>query len=188
MLPPLLTNDIGYRYTPREAIHAEYTPPEQTETSSGGDMPLDEMIPAAEPSPVLVLIMKILEYIVLIALGGRPHLRAVIYGCIRISRGLRPRLSIGATLWKTCPRTNAPPWRERAQKRDRPGFLDRPRPLRAPQIPQNAAARRKRAARALDVPAEAEAHAKLQNDTLHIVYEKARYSEKGCTKDDLTAI
>ena len=50
------------RYTPREAIHAEYTPPEQTETSSGGDMPLDEMIPAAEPSPVLVLIMKILEY------------------------------------------------------------------------------------------------------------------------------
>ena len=51
LLPPLLTNDIGYRYTPREAIHAEYTPPEQTETSSGGDMPLDEMIPAAEPSP-----------------------------------------------------------------------------------------------------------------------------------------
>ena len=47
LLPPLLTNDIGYRYTPREAIHAEYTPPEQTETSSGGDMPLDEMIPAA---------------------------------------------------------------------------------------------------------------------------------------------
>lgn len=37
-------------------------------------------------------------------------------------------------------------------------------------------------------PAEAEAHAKLQNDALHIVYEKARYSEKGCTKDDLTAI
>ena len=30
LLPPLLTNDIGYRYTPREAIHAEYTPPEQT--------------------------------------------------------------------------------------------------------------------------------------------------------------
>lgn len=35
LLPPLLTSDIGYRYTPREAIHAEYTLPEQTETSSG---------------------------------------------------------------------------------------------------------------------------------------------------------
>ena len=73
LLPPLLTSDIGYRYTPREAIHAEYTLPEQTETSSGGDMPLDEMIPAAEPSPVLVLIMKILEYIVLIALAPQKN-------------------------------------------------------------------------------------------------------------------
>lgn len=88
LLPPLLTSDIGYRYTPREAIHAEYTPPEQTEASSGGDMPLDEMIPAAEPSPVLVLIMKILEYIVLIALAGG-LIFGVIYGCIRISRGFK---------------------------------------------------------------------------------------------------
>ena len=88
LLPPLLTSDIGYRYTPREAIHAEYTPPEQTETSPGGNMPLDEMIPAAEPSPVLVLIMKILEYIVLIALAGG-LIFGVIYGCIRISRGFK---------------------------------------------------------------------------------------------------
>ena len=79
--------------------------------------------------------------------------------------------------------------RERAQKRDRPGFLDRS---------PTAAVRRKYRKTLLHAakepparwmsPAEAEAHAKLQNDALHIVYEKARYSEKGCTKDDLTAI
>ena len=108
LLPPLLTSDIGYRYTPREAIHAEYTPPEQTEASSGGDMPLDEMIPAAEPSPVLVLIMKILEYIVLIALAGASS-SALFTAASASHAGLKPRLSIGATLWKTCPRTNAPP-------------------------------------------------------------------------------
>lgn len=188
LLPPLLTNDIGYRYTPREATHAEYTPPEQTETSSGGDMPLDEMIPAAEPSPVLVLIMKILEYIVLIALAGG-LIFGVIYGCIRISRGFKTSFVDRRDLVENLPEDERTTVRERAQKRDRPGFLDRS---------PTAAVRRKYRKTLLHAakepparwmsPAEAEAHAKLQNDALHIVYEKARYSEKGCTKDDLTAI
>jgi len=150
LLPPLLTSDIGYRYTPREAIHAEYTPPEQTETSPGGNMPLDEMIPAAEPSPVLVLIMKILEYIVLIALAGG-LIFGVIYGCIRISRGFKTSFVDRRDLVENLPEDERTTVRERAQKRDRPDFLDRS-PTAAPQIPQNAAACRKRAARALDVP------------------------------------
>ena len=188
LLPPLLTNDIGYRYTPREAIHAEYTPPEQTKTSSGGNMPLDEMIPAAEPSPVLVLIMKILEYIVLIALAGG-LIFGVIYGCIRISRGFKTSFVDRRDLVENLPEDERTTVRERAQKRDRPGFLDRS---------PTAAVRRKYRKTLLHAakgpparwmsPAEAEAHAKLQNDALHIVYEKARYSEKGCTKGDLTAI
>lgn len=91
LLPPLLTSDVGYRYTPREAIHAEYTPPEQTETSPGGNMPLDEMIPAAEPSPVLVLIMKILEYIVLhVVVDGR-HGIAAGCGCLGVHAADRVR-------------------------------------------------------------------------------------------------
>ena len=188
LLPPLLTSDIGYRYTPREATHAEYTPPEQTETSSGGNMPLDEMIPAAEPSPVLVLIMKILEYIVLIALAGG-LIFGVIYGCIRISRGFKTSFVDRRDLVENLPEDERTTVRERAQKRDRPGFLDRS---------PTAAVRRKYRKTLLHAakdpparwmsPAEAEAHAKLQNDALHIVYEKARYSEKGCIKDDLTAI
>ena len=188
LLPPLLTSDIGYRYTPREAIHAEYTLPEQTETSSGGDMPLDEMIPAAEPSPVLVLIMKILEYIVLIALAGG-LIFGVIYGCIRISRGFKTSFVDRRDLVENLPEDERTTVRGRAQKRDRPGFLDRS---------PTAAVRRKYRKTLLHAakepparwmsPAEAEAHAKLQNDALHVVYEKARYSEKGCTKDDLTAI
>lgn len=188
LLPPLLTSDIGYRYTPRETTHAEYTPPEQTETSSGGNMPLDEMIPAAEPSPVLVLIMKILEYIVLIALAGG-LIFGVIYGCIRISRGFKTSFVDRRDLVENLPEDERTTVRERAQKRDRPGFLDRS---------PTAAVRRKYRKTLLHAakepparwmsPAEAEAHAKLQNDVLHIVYEKSRYSEKGCTKDDLTAI
>ena len=116
LLPPLLTSDIGYRYTPREAIHAEYTPPEQTEASSGGDMPLDEMIPAAEPSPVLVLIMKILEYIVLIALAGG-LIFGVIYGCIRISRGFKTSFVDRRDLVENLPEDERTTVRERAQKR-----------------------------------------------------------------------
>ena len=169
LLPPLLTNDIGYRYTPREATHAEYTPPEQTETSSGGNMPLD-------------------EYIVLIALAGG-LIFGVIYGCIRISRGFKTSFVDRRDLVENLPEDERTTVRERAQKRDRPGFLDRS---------PTAAVRRKYRKTLLHAakepparwmsPAEAEAHAKLQNDALHIVYEKARYSEKGCTKDDLTAI
>lgn len=164
------------------------TPPEQTETSSGGDMPLDEMIPAAEPNPVLVLIMKILEYILLIALAGG-LIFGVIYGCIRISRGFKTSFVDRRDLVENLPEDERTTVRERAQKRDRPGFLDRS---------PTAAVRRKYRKTLLHAakepparwmsPAEAEVHAKLQNDALHIVYEKARYSEKGCTKDDLTAI
>ena len=93
------------------------------------------------------------------------------------------------TLRENLPEDERTTVRERAQKRDRPGFLDRS---------PTAAVRRKYRKTLLHAakepparwmsPAEAEAHAKLQNDALHIVYEKARYSEKGCTKDDLTAI
>jgi len=155
---------------------------------TGGDMPLDEMIPAAEPNPVLVLIMKILEYILLIALAGG-LIFGVIYGCIRISRGFKTSFVDRRDLVENLPEDERTTVRERAQKRDRPGFLDRS---------PTAAVRRKYRKTLLHAakepparwmsPAEAEVHAKLQNDALHIVYEKARYSEKGCTKDDLTAI
>ena len=186
LLPPLLSSDIGYRYTPRETTHAAYTPPEQTETSSGGDMPLDEMIPAAEPSPVLVLVMKILEYIVLIALAGGV-IFGVIYGCIHISRGFKTSFVDRRDLIENLPEDERTTVRERARKKDRPGFLDRS---------PNAVIRRKYRKTVLHAakeppavwmtPAEAEAHAKLQNGNLHTVYEKARYSADGCTKDDLT--
>lgn len=87
-------------------------------------MPLDEMIPAAEPSPVLVLIMKILEYIVLIALAGG-LIFGVIYGCIRISRGFKTSFVDRRDLVENLPEDERTTVRERAQKRDRPGFLDR---------------------------------------------------------------
>ncbi|MGN0439612.1 MAG: hypothetical protein ACI4HH_02415, partial [Hominenteromicrobium mulieris] len=132
--------------------------------------------------------MKILEYIVLIALAGG-LIFGVIYGCIRISRGFKTSFVDRRDLVENLPEDERTTVRERAQKRDRPGFLDRS---------PTAAVRRKYRKTLLHAakepparwmsPAEAEAHAKLQNDALHIVYEKARYSEKGCTKDDLTAI
>ena len=126
--------------------------------------------------------------IVLIALAGG-LIFGVIYGCIRISRGFKTSFVDRRDLVENLPEDERTTVRERAQKRDRPGFLDRS---------PTAAMRRKYRKTLLHAakepparwmsPAEAEAHAKLQNDALHIVYEKARYSEKGCTKDDLTAI
>ncbi len=98
LLPPLLTkNDIGYRYTPR-GDPRRITPPEQTETSSGGDMPLDEDDTRRRRACKLVLIENS-RYIVLIALAGS-LIFGVIYGTIRISRC--ERVVDRRDLGKTC--------------------------------------------------------------------------------------
>lgn len=122
--------------------------------------------------------MKILEYIVLIALAGG-LIFGVIYSCIRISRGFKTSFVDRRDLVENLPEDERTTVRERAQKRDRPGFLDRS---------PTAAVRRKYRKTLLHAakeppprwmsPAEAEAHAKLQNDALHIVYEKARVQRK----------
>lgn len=73
--------------------------------------------------------MKILEYIVLIALAAASS--SALFTAASASRaGLKPRLSIGATLWKTCPRTNAPPCGNAPKSATVPASLTAPRPLR----------------------------------------------------------
>lgn len=145
----------------------------------------------SEPNPLLKLAFQILEY-VLIAAVTVGLIFGVIFGALRLSRMFRRSFRDTGDLVENLESDTYETVREKRRRRDRPGLFDRT---------PNAAVRRRyrrtvlRAAKEPPQPwmspAEAEAHAKLSGDDadrLHALYEKARYSPEGCSKQDAAGL
>lgn len=191
LLPPLLLNQNDFRYTPPPASAGSTAAPQATAAPQGSTEP-DWMQPLdSEPNPLLKLAFQILEY-VLIAAVTVGLIFGVIFGALRLSRMFRRSFRDTGDLVENLESDTYETVREKRRRRDRPGLFDRT---------PNAAVRRRyrrtvlRAAKEPPQPwmspAEAEAHAKLSGDDadrLHALYEKARYSAEGCSKQDAAGL
>lgn len=193
LLPPLIGNEFEVRYTPpppkATTETVQPTPsPEPVLEEEKEDEEL-QMMPEVEPNPVLTAIMHIIEYAILIAVAVGVVFGSV-YGILRLSRSFRTSFHDRGDFVENLEDDQLESVRTARRVRDRPRLLDRS---------PNAVIRRRyrrtilRAAKEPPQPwmspAEAEAHAKLTGSAaehLHTVYEKARYSPNGCTKQDLT--
>ncbi|MGN0479694.1 MAG: hypothetical protein ACI4GO_09695 [Hominenteromicrobium sp.] len=190
LLPALIGNDIEFRYTPPPVSESQTqtvlpsASPEPVEEEKDGEL---QMLPDVKPNPVMTVIMHIVEYAILIAVAVGAVF-GVIYGALRLSRSFSKSFHDREDFVENLQDDRLETIREAKRTRDRPRFLDRS---------PNASVRRKyrktilRAAKeppqAWMSPAEAEAHARLTGgaaERLHTLYEKARYSPDGCTKQD----
>lgn len=192
LLPPLLQSRTAYRYTPPpvsagNTAEPEITPEPQTPADGTDWMQTLE----SEPNPFLIFALRILEYIVIAAVSVG-LVFGVIFGALRLSRSFRRSFRDTGDLVENLESDAYETVREKRRRRDRPGLFDRT---------PNAVVRRRyrrtilRAAKEPPQPwmspAEAEAHAKLSGDDadrLHALYEKARYSAEGCSKQDAAGL
>lgn len=187
LLPPLLQNRSEYRYTPPTPEGTAATP--QPSDTQQGDFEDNAWISAldSEPNPTLTFIFRLLEYIVLAA-ASIGIVFGIVFGALRLSRMFRQSFRDRGDLVENLQDDKVETVREKRQARDRPRFFDRS---------PNAVVRRRyrrtilRAAKEPPQPwmspAEAEAHARLAGgdmDRLHDLYEKARYSADGCSRQD----
>ena len=188
LLPPLLLNQSEYRYTPPPTPEGAAATPQPSDTQQG-DFEDNAWISAldSEPNPTLTFIFRLLEYIVLAA-ASIGIVFGIVFGALRLSRMFRQSFRDRGDLVENLRDDKVETVREKRQTRDRPRFFDRS---------PNAVVRRRyrrtilRAAKAPPQPwmspAEAEAHARLAGsdmDRLHDLYEKARYSADGCSRQD----
>lgn len=188
LLPPLLLNQSEYRYTPPPTPEGTAATPQPSDTQQG-DFEDNAWISAldSEPNPTLTFIFRLLEYIVLAA-ASIGIVFGIVFGALRLSRMFRQSFRDRGDLVENLQDDKVETVREKRQTRDRPRFFDRS---------PNAVVRRRyrrtilRAAKEPPQPwmspAEAEAHARLAGgdmDRLHDLYEKARYSADGCSRQD----
>ena len=188
LLPPLLLNQSEYRYTPPPTPEGTAATPQPSDTQQG-DFEDNAWISAldSEPNPTLTFIFRLLEYIVLAA-ASIGIVFGIVFGALRLSRMFRQSFRDRGDLVENLQDDKVETIREKRQARDRPRFFDRS---------PNAVVRRRyrrtilRAAKEPPQPwmspAEAEAHARLAGsdiDRLHDLYEKARYSADGCSRQD----
>lgn len=188
LLPPLLQNRSEYRYTPPPVSESAGSAPQATAEPAEA-APSEDWTAAldSEPNPVLTFVFKLLEY-VLLAAACIGVVFGAVFGALRLSRMFRQSFRDRGDLVENLQDDKVETIREKRQTRDRPRFFDRS---------PNAVVRRRyrrtilRAAKEPPQPwmspAEAEAHARLAGgdmDRLHDLYEKARYSADGCSRQD----
>lgn len=188
LLPPLLQNRSEYRYTPPPVSESAGSAPQATAEPAEA-APSEDWTAAldSEPNPVLTFVFKLLEY-VLLAAACIGIVFGIVFGALRLSRMFRQSFRDRGDLVENLQDDKVETVREKRQTRDRPRFFDRS---------PNAVVRRRyrrtilRAAKEPPQPwmspAEAEAHARLAGgdmDRLHDLYEKARYSADGCSRQD----
>lgn len=188
LLPPLLQNRSEYRYTPPPVSESAGSAPQATAEPAEA-APSEDWTAAldSEPNPVLTFVFKLLEY-VLLAAACIGVVFGAVFGALRLSRMFRQSFRDRGDLVENLQDDKVETVREKRQARDRPRFFDRS---------PNAVVRRRyrrtilRAAKEPPQPwmspAEAEAHARLAGsdmDRLHDLYEKARYSADGCSRQD----
>ncbi len=189
LLPPLLQNNSVYRYEPPPVSESA---PVATETSDN----MTEFVEQPDwmthmdvkPNPVLTLILSIIEYILLAAVCVGAVF-GIIFGALRLSRLFQSSFHDKDDLVENLRDDHAEAIRERRQRRDRPGFFDRsPNALIRRRYRKTILRASKQPPEPWMSPAEAEAHAKLTGDSiehLHVLYEKARYSADGCSRQDI---
>ncbi len=190
-VPALLANDEVTRIElPKNTASAEptATPAPEAPPSGGGQMDMMEGLGDAEPNPFFAAFFKILEYLVFAAVGVFVVV-GVVVGVIHISRSFSSSYNDRGDFVENLQDDDVAALSFRRPKRDRPGILDRSpnavirrrwrkAVLRAKKDPPSPAMS----------PAEAEAHAGLAGEDaarLHLLYEKARYSETGADREDL---
>jgi len=194
MLPMLLTNEMDYRYTPPEmqTPSMDFAGTESTEGAPQGEQ-VDLLAPFEhiEPHPIVKFLVKLMEY--LLGIGcGIALVVGLVYGAIRLSRMFSTSFQDRGDFVENLQDDELEVIREAKKKTDKVGFFDRS---------PNAVVRRRYRKTILRAsktrpdrwmsPAEAEANANLTGSTidrLHVLYEKARYSPDGCTKQDVSEL
>lgn len=190
MLPLLLTNDMDYRYTPPETHSTQM---DFAGTGSTTDGPQGEQVDLLapfqhiEPHPIVKFLVKLMEY--LLGIGcGIAMVVGIVYGAIRLSRMFQTSFQDRGDLVENLQDDTLEVIRETKKKQDKLGFFDRsPNALIRRRYKKTILRASKNRPDKWMSPAEAEAHANLTGSTidrLHVLYEKARYSPDGCTKQD----
>lgn len=192
LLPPLLQNDSVYRYEPPPVSEGTPTESESNDDNNMdyGEQPNWMTQIEVEPNPVLILIFRVLEYILLAAvcIGA---VFCIIFGALRLSRLFRHSFQDKDDLVENLQDDRRETIRERRQHRDRPGFFDRsPNAIVRRRYRRTILRAAKEPPQPWMTPSEAETHAKLTGreiEQLHVLYEKARYSADGCSRQDIAA-
>lgn len=192
LLPPLLMNREELRITmPTRENSGVVEPEAPAETNHDAPPSEGDMLSGldVEPNPVISAVMELLEYLIF---AGAAVLLVVgaVAGAVYISRSFRSSYRDREDLVENLQDDQVESlFLQRRKRSDRPRFFDRS---------PNAVIRRrwrkailkaaKEPPRPSFSPAEAEAYAGLSGESaayLHLVYEKARYSEFGATKEDI---
>lgn len=191
LLPALFTSDIDIRY---EAPEREYTIPEPefVAPENSGEIPGSEnMFPDKKDTPIIDAFFKLLEYTLMIVFGVGGIIGAV-YGILKLSRKFSKSFKDDrGDFVENLQEDDLEATREKRAKSDKPRFLDRSPNATVRRKYKKTILRGKNRPYAWMSPAEAEAHAELRGesmDQLHALYEKARYSPEGCTKQDVAGL
>lgn len=190
LLPALFTADIDIRYIPPE--RGPYATPEpQFATSDPGTLPeMGGMFPGKKDMPIVEALYKFLEYILMIVFGVGGIIGAV-YGILKLSRRFSKSFTDRGDFVENLQEDDLEAVREKREKIDRPRFLDRSPNATVRRKYKKMILRGKHRPYAWMSPTEAEIHAQVSSknlDTLHALYEKARYSPEGCTKQDVAEL
>lgn len=190
LIPTLLNNDMNIRYVPPP--EKEYTYDFDGTTVEGGmEGGGNEMIlpyEPKEPHPILKLISKLIEYLLFLGCAAAAVF-GIVYGIIHLSRRFRQTFEDRGDLVENLQDDDLEVIRERRKNTDKLGFFDRsPNALVRRRYKKTVLRSSKIRPERWMTPAEAETNANLTGskiERLHDLYEKARYSPDGCTKQDL---
>lgn len=194
LLPALLNSDMEYRYTPPPVSEEETSLSLPEEEILQDDTGQGDMMAAmdVEPNPILEAIFQILEYVLVIGFSIL-IVFGIIYGALHLSRMFRQSFQDRGDFVENLQDDELEAIRERARRiRDRPGLFDRsPNAVIRRRYRKTVLHAAKNRPQAWMTPCEAENHAGLTGDAierLHNVYEKARYSPEGCTRQDFSQL
>ena len=190
LIPTLIATDVDIRYTPPE--RGPYATPEpQFVASEGGALPdSDGMLPGEKATPIIDAFFKVLEYTlaVVFGVGG---IVGLVYGILKLSRRFGKSFTDRGDFVENLQEDDLEAVRLKRAKSDKPRFLDRSPNATIRRKYKKTLLRGKNRPYAWMSPTEAEAHAEINHkniEKLHVLYEKARYSPEGCTKDDVAAL
>ena len=189
LLPGIIGADLDYQYVPpevEEGVH-EYLPPEtETDVSSPEE---GMMMPGMEnpPNPILTFIARVTEYVLIVGFCIAVVI-GIIYAAMHLSRSFRKSFQDRGDFVENLQDDDLEVIREKQRKRDKPGLFDRsPNALVRRKYRKTVLRASKNKPAAWMTPTEAEENANLTGErisALHALYEKARYSADGCTKQD----
>ena len=189
LLPALFTADVNIRFTMPETTYA--TPEPQFIQSDPGAMPdMGDMFPEKKDMPIIDAIWKFLEYLLMIVFGFGSIIGGV-YGILKLSRRFSKSFTDSGDFVESLQEDDLEAVHVKQRKMDTPRFLDRSPNATVRRKYKKMILRGKHRPYAWMSPTEAEIYAEVSSKnlkTLHTLYEKARYSPEGCTKQDIAEL